>query len=593
MWARRAGLWQDLAGATVLAALLCAIWSVQAWPALRELHLPDTDDAVRLQQIRDWLAGQRFGDLAQHRLGAPPGLEMHWSRLPDLGPAAIIRVSELWAGRTAAELTAVIAWPALLFAAALALAARIARALTGSDAVAATALVLAALAYPATTVFMPGRIDHHGLQMVLVLLVAHRLLPRVARSGAGTDGPEPASLDLARRVRATPAEDRAGGVIAGLGTAASLTIGLETAPLLAAAAGMLVLEWIRRGRTDARLLGFGAALVAGLLLAGLALRTSGWDYPACDGFTRQFWRAAMAAATAPLLLGLVGSRLTGVGARAGTAALLSAAALAGALAASPECLHPYGGVDPLLAHAWLSGVAEAQPLFAAPPADAIGYAGLMVAGIVAASALALRTRSPGWTALLALQVTALVVTSVQLRGAYAGALLAVPALAATIEAARRRGLPAVLAAWLVSAGITYPLLARRLPQPAAAPGFAPAGCDQRSAISRLAALPPGRLLASIDLGAYALAETRHQVIAAPYHRNTAGNRALLFVVQAPTAQAAQTLRRWRVDYLALCPADLSPSDGTIAGAIRRGETVGWLERVPASGTASIYRVRRQ
>ncbi|HWU96364.1 MAG TPA: hypothetical protein VN029_12260, partial [Sphingomonas sp.] len=66
--------------------VLSLAWTLRDWHDLAALRLPDTDDVVRLQQIRDWLAGQHFADLAQHRLGAAPGLEMHWSRLADLVP---------------------------------------------------------------------------------------------------------------------------------------------------------------------------------------------------------------------------------------------------------------------------------------------------------------------------------------------------------------------------------------------------------------------------------------------------------------------------------------------------------------------------
>src|SRR5437763_434317 len=44
----------------------------------------DTDDAMRLVEIRDFLAGQGWFDLHQYRLDPPAGLPMHWSRLVDL-----------------------------------------------------------------------------------------------------------------------------------------------------------------------------------------------------------------------------------------------------------------------------------------------------------------------------------------------------------------------------------------------------------------------------------------------------------------------------------------------------------------------------
>ena len=89
----RPRIWRDAALASAIALLLSAVWAIRDWTALSALHLPDTDDVVRLQQIRDWLGGQAFGDLAQHRLGLG-GVEMHWSRLPDLAPAAIIALGK-------------------------------------------------------------------------------------------------------------------------------------------------------------------------------------------------------------------------------------------------------------------------------------------------------------------------------------------------------------------------------------------------------------------------------------------------------------------------------------------------------------------
>ena len=161
-------IWVDMLIALALACVLTAVWTWRDWANLAALRLPDADDVMRLQQIRDWLGGQAFGDLTQHRLGAS-GVPMHWSRLADLVPGAIIWCLQGVIGRHGAELIAVIAWPAMLLAAAIALTGRIAR-IVGGDEVAAPAMVVAAIAYPASTLFVPGRIDHHGLQLVLLLV---------------------------------------------------------------------------------------------------------------------------------------------------------------------------------------------------------------------------------------------------------------------------------------------------------------------------------------------------------------------------------------------------------------------------------------
>ena len=63
----------DTVRAGLLALLLSIAWIAADWGQLRYLTLPDTDDMMRLAQVRDWLGGQAFNDWTQYRLagGAP------------------------------------------------------------------------------------------------------------------------------------------------------------------------------------------------------------------------------------------------------------------------------------------------------------------------------------------------------------------------------------------------------------------------------------------------------------------------------------------------------------------------------------------
>jgi hypothetical protein len=56
-----------------------------------------TDDAMRLVEVRDLIAGQGWFDLVEHRLD-PPGIAMHWSRLIDAPLAGLILVLRPLAG---------------------------------------------------------------------------------------------------------------------------------------------------------------------------------------------------------------------------------------------------------------------------------------------------------------------------------------------------------------------------------------------------------------------------------------------------------------------------------------------------------------
>ncbi|WP_375380687.1 hypothetical protein [uncultured Sphingomonas sp.] len=565
------GLKGDIAAAVALAAVLGVGWTIRDWPALSTLRLPDTDDVMRLQQVRDWLGGQRWSDLTQHRLGAAGsgGVPMHWSRLADLGPAALIEGAMPLAGRHAAELAAVIVWPIALFALALTLVARIARTVAGPGP-ARTAVVVAAVAYPATTIFLPGRIDHHGLQLALLLGAL------LATIGAPT----------LRR-----------GLAAGGCAAASLVVGLETAPLLGVLGAAAAACWAS-GETGAerRLVGWAVGALAGLAIGRVVFAPDAFAYPACDGFTLDAWRAAAVAGAGALVLGAVGLARPPVPLRLRWIAtiLVGGGAAVAAVAVSPRCLAPYGAVDPLLVRLWLSHVGEAQSLVAAPIATAIGYAGVMLAGLVATLWRVRTAPSRAWATLLAVQVATLLVTAMQLRGAYAGAMLGAPALAAAIVAARARSALALAGTWLASAGMLYPIAAAAGTR--ASGGAADTGCSAPAVIARLAVLPPGTLLAPIDTGAWAIAATRLRLVSAPYHRDNAGNLAAYRFFLGPSGDAGRPLvDAWNVRYVLACDGDLSAMGAGTATMARRLATAHqprWLMPLPAPAGAHLYAVRR-
>lgn len=528
-----------------LALVLSAVWALRDWGALSALRLPDTDDMMRLQQVRDWIAGQPFADVSQHRLGT--GLAMHWSRIGDLVPAALILLVRPLAGTYLAELVAVIAWPVMQFAIALALVGSIAERL--SPGARGTAIVLGALAYPATTLFVPGRIDHHGMQLILVLVQLRALL----------------SADPAR-----------GGGIAGAAAAACLAIGLETLPFAVLTGAIVAL----RGRGWQA--GYGVMIAIGTAMLQPIAATGG----ACD---------TVQPLALPLMLGGAAMALTAELGRWRLVALGGAAALLAAVFHTPlsPCLSgPYGTVDPLVARLWLANVAEAQPLLATAPVYALGYAGLMLVGVALTGLIALRRRG-GWWLLLAVQGMSLALTLMQLRGVYVGAALAAVPIAVLLTEARAAGrLLRVVALWLAGAGLLYPIAATAaFGRIGATTDSGPVDCTAPAALARLRHLPPGRTMAPIDVGAYAIAATGMHAVAAPYHRNDAGNAAMLRFYLGPADGALAIARTWGVTGVVLCPGAFDAMGTPPAGSIAGGARPAWL--VPLSGPSAVpatYRV---
>src|SRR5690349_7039755 len=85
---------------------------VKHWAATG-LTLSDTDDAMRLVQMRDFLHGQGWFDMHQARLGPPAGYDSHWSRLIDAGLAGLFLLFQHFVDPALAERLMRVVWPLL------------------------------------------------------------------------------------------------------------------------------------------------------------------------------------------------------------------------------------------------------------------------------------------------------------------------------------------------------------------------------------------------------------------------------------------------------------------------------------------------
>lgn len=581
MGARRS----DWGLAVVIALLLSVSWAVHDWARLGRMLLPDPDDMMRLAQVRDWLAGQSINDWTQYRMAPPQGSPMHWSRVNDFGIAGLILTATPLVGRAHAEMFAVLAYPAVLFACALYLSARIGRQLWGPGG-GLIALILMAVAYPGTTVFIPGRIDHHALQVVLIQLLV---------------------LALMR------APDWRSGAAAGLATGISLVVGLETAPQLAVLVGVLATLWLVRGDVErARMAGFGGALALVTLFFLTFLRPTLWTSMYCDAFTP-------ASSTATLLVAAAFGGLAGLTPwlrdwrlRLAVGVVFGAAVLATAVLAYPACINgPYGAVDPFLVHNFLPYIDEANGLFLQPRiARIVSLGGVMVAACLFAAHTMISDRKR-WALLLpicaVIGVSALIMLF-QIRGAYIGTPLAAPLLAGLVLAARRRErwqLPAVILAWLVSAGMVYASVADQIelavsPTPAKVnrPTFQVV-CSAGDTWAMVDRFPPGVVMAGTSIAAYLIAATHHSTIGAGYHRNNDGNMAMYRFFLSSPDRSRLIARQWQVRYVAFCPGDFSEIDvervypNSLAAGLAAGRAPAWLTRLPLPGSSlKFFRIDR-
>jgi hypothetical protein len=263
-------------------------------------------------------------------------------------------------------------------------------------------------------------------------------------------------------------------------------------------------------------------------------------------------------------------------------------------------------VDPLVDKLWLSTVSETIPLaktLRTLPRESFDIFGFPLLGLIS-GALCLRYCGPRLRLPFAVSSAAILahfcISLWEVRGASAAALAAAPVLAAglalLLEARRMTTtLRLLIATMIVSplslVGAGGALAAAFVTLPAA-PIKTPSDvqpCLHVADAAPLAALPQGKVMSFIDLGPFILAETRHSVYAAPFHRNNDGNNAMLRIMMGTSDEARTLLHERKADYLAICPG--APEQGNVtlfapdglAARLARGESFNFLQPLALDG----------
>jgi hypothetical protein len=580
----------------LMLVLSVMVIAVLAAPAIRNgvFDTMSTDDAMRLAEVRDLIAGQGWFDLVQHRLD-PPGASMHWSRVIDAPLAAVILTLKPLLGIHVAEAVTLFLWPTLWLAAVLLLAPAIAGRMCGGDRQAArlAAVILVTLSVPALVHFRAGAIDHHNVQIVLLLalvLLTSRIEQSVACAG-----------------------------LAGAAAALSLAIGVEMLPAIAAICLTVFGLLIWRGTEVSRpVFMFGAALAgSSLLLAGLLLPPHSLAAPVCDAFGGPF--LLLMAGGGVTLMFVAGvdrwhSSLPGRLVTGGVAGLVVVGAFFGLF---PGCLaSPFAMIDPLVTSFWFDRVAENMSfvsILQLAPQKLAGFYGFPMLSLGFAVAALLRSNALArfqWIVAVVSLVALIGISIWEVRGSAGATSVAAPIFAASLaslwpaRAYGRKLLIIALAASptsLVLAGLAARPLIDLVVKPASmmARQDSAASCQTVSNVAPLAQLARGRVMAPIDAGPAILAATDHEIFAAPYHRNNDGNLAMLQAMLAPPQAARRMLTDRHVTYVVICRGAADQADflklapDGLAARLGRGDTPDFLEplsRDPAANL-SIWRMR--
>jgi hypothetical protein len=565
--------------------------------------LTDMDDAMRLVQMRGFIDGHGWYNLHEARLGPPDGYDTHWSRLIDAGLAGMLWLFGPFTDAAFAERLMRTVWPMLWLVPTMAGATAIAWRVAGRDA-APIALVLTAVGLPAFQHFIPGRIDHHNVQIAIAVL----LMAAVAWSD----------------------RKRWAAAAAGALTGAAMAIGFEGLPYIVLAGAAMALRFIfaadanralaadaehalSAGPALARYGAWGAGSVAAAFLVSVG--PAQWGRTACDAIAVN---STVAVILATLGLALTGRLLAGARWQVRAAGVAVTGLVAGAafIAIEPRCLGgPFAMMDETVRSLWFNHVSETQPLWTVAWRSPPMGAAVAAFPAVALVSMLLIARDPaarrdfGFMVAAAALIVSVAVMCTMVRAFSYAIWLAIPMVAAGLVrmfASLRLGSLAVraLIALFLAPAVTAAVAMAAVQAVTARPVEAEnsrvtAGCLLSTSYAQLAALPPGLVATDIDYGPFVLALTPHSVMSAPYHRLVAPIIAANDIFALPPAAARKVVAKFKPDYLAVCDRhtlggiDTAERDASLWGRLAVGDVPAWLEPVEATrnGPFVVYRVK--
>ena len=558
------------------------------------LAYADLDDRMRALQIRELVQTGNLFDLMLSFMALPEPYLSHYSRLVDLPYALITWTADPVVGSNLAAWIAFHVWPVVMLALFLRLAYATMFRVSEQEPPIGQAVLVVVLLAVAILEFSPGRIDHHNMQLLLMMAMIYGL------------------------VRADPR----GGLLAGVSAALSIAVGLECIPYIATGLAALSIAAIANpDRYRRQLFAVGAGFGLAALPAGYAsLGLPGVVAPSCDAIGAP-WISIMIVSGAILAIAPAywprWRNTKGVSAMALRFASLAVPAFVGGaavLAIFPECAgDPYANVQGLARTLWFDRIDQEKPLTAIFAQGSVAVAVICGAfGFIIVAAFAQiathqgRNENHGPAILLAVAAVSyafifVFFRSVQFMAAFVPLLLPL-AYGLRNRAFPQAGKPDPNTRWPLFAAAAIPVIligvvfiVGRAPQTKLTV-FDQMLLDECKGqeMAQLDLIEPGIVLASYALS-FRIAEEfpQHKIAAVPLHRAAPGiERLLVAYTETDVEKRSSALAAY--DYLAVCARDLGASDmdkTPLFAALVGGERIDGLEPV-GSSPESVFRLYR-
>jgi len=532
------------------------------------------DSAMRLLLVQNWLGGQGWFDMVEYRLMPPEGVLMHWSRYIDaMIGGLIVFFSWIFPAETA-QTIALTVWPTALSVFMVLVIGFGTKRLFGP--IAACFAMLCTVLWPFTSdfYFLAGAIDHHNVQILMIVLVTFAVI--------------------------WPDQPMKSGLVAGVGAAFALAIGLETLPyILVIGALLLTRAHLSITPIADRLLAV-FCLTLGVASVLFWLGQTPWSQlsnPVCDQLglpVLSLIAVASVASVVPIYV-LSGKTL-------GRFILSIALTALGCALAWPllgPCITgPYGTLPAEVQDIIRTGISEGKPGIVYAQTNLLDYIKMVVPVVGALILASVLMRQLGTTSednrrrdtiiqLLILSAVGVLASFSQIRLLLMTAA-AVPVLVGFVLSIllenylRGRATEAALGLLMASIVLLSPAILEApikqlLPFEPPKSTTQDTECRKDVALTELNALAPSVFLTPMNLGPVLLLTTHHSSISGPYHRSPAAfaNGYIPFNLPEPEMQAyvADT----NATHLLLCAGTIY-GEGFVRDLVNGAEAT-WLKPV--------------
>ncbi len=543
------------------------------------------DDIMRLLTVRDWIAGQGWYDVMQYRLLPPDGVELHWSRYIDVGIAVIIVPLSWFFPMETAEMLAATIWPTLILILTILAIGFGTRRIFGKSAACFAVMCVALWPLTASLHNSAGDLDHHNVQLLMMVLLSFAVI--------------------------WPSRPMAAGIVGGVAASFSLAIGLESLPFIVGAGITLLMRALFLATPVSQKLltvfcvSLGVASVVFWLGQTPPVR---WTQTVCDQLGLPTLSLVAMAIVGCLVPFAAARWLQAPLSKLAVTVFLIIVGLALAWPMLSVCLAgPYGELPVALQETISSGITEALPglvyakanlvaalIFTLPVFVALfGGFWLWVSTRQGHSQTAYRNQALGLLLILGALGTAMIF--VQMRTVIMVASVA-PIVGGVLAAyfldgyLKNRDLTKGLMAIAIAAIITSPTmiigpLAPILEPDDGTPKHSDANCRSFSSMRTLNEVPPSVILTHLNFGPTLIWATHHAGLSAPYHRSAEALGNGVFPFGLVEAEMVAYLRDVGATHLLLCEGYNYAGD--FADDLASGGQSDWLRPVPVTGEGQL------